>query len=66
MQILGNWGAGNYWFTPTSFANPAAGTIGNVGRDILYGPNLFASTPPIFRRFNITERFKAGVSRRGV
>jgi hypothetical protein len=58
VQILGHEGPGQFWFTPTSFANPAAGTIGNVGRDILHGPNLFAINGSLFRRFNLTERFK--------
>lgn len=58
VQILGHEGPGQYWFTPSSFANPAAGTIGNVGRDILYGPNLFAINASLFRVFNLTERFK--------
>jgi hypothetical protein len=58
VQILGNVGLGKYWFTPGSFANAPAGTIGNVGRNILHGPNLFAINASIFRRFDITERFK--------
>ena len=58
VQILGHEGAGAFWFTPTSFANPATGTIGNVGRNILHGPNLFAINASIFRRFSIAERFK--------
>jgi hypothetical protein len=51
-------GPNSYWFSPSSFANPAAGTIGNVGRNILHGPNLMAINASIFRRFNLTERFK--------
>jgi hypothetical protein len=58
VKILGKEGPGQDWFTPSSFANPAAGTIGNVGRDILHGPNLFAINGSIFRRFNLSERFK--------
>jgi hypothetical protein len=58
VQIPGNVGLGQYWFTPSSFANPAAGTIGNVGRDILHGPHLIAINGSLFRRFDITERFK--------
>jgi len=30
----------NNWFNPTMFDLPAAGTLGNAGRDILRGPNL--------------------------
>ena len=58
VQILGHEGPGQYWFSPSSFAPPAAGTIGNVGRNILYGPNLFAINASLSRLFNITERFK--------
>jgi hypothetical protein len=58
VQILGNEGPGQYWFTPTAFANPVAGMIGNVGRNILYGPNLFSINGSVFRRFSLTERFK--------
>jgi hypothetical protein len=58
VQILGHEGPGQYWFSPTSFAAPAAGTIGNVGRNILYGPNLFVINASVSRLFNITERFK--------
>jgi hypothetical protein len=56
VQILGNEGQRTYWFTPSSFANPPAGTIGNVGRDILHGPRLFNINGSVFRKFNITER----------
>jgi hypothetical protein len=58
VQILGNVGPGQFWFTPSSFANPAAGTIGNVGRDILHGPHLFNINGSVFRKFTITERLK--------
>jgi hypothetical protein len=57
VQILGNVAPG-YWFTPSSFAPATAGTIGNVGRNILHGPHLFAINASVFRRFDITERFK--------
>jgi hypothetical protein len=58
VQILGHEGPGTYWFTPSSFANPPAGTIGNVGRDILHGPRLFNINGSIFRKFKITERVR--------
>jgi hypothetical protein len=57
VQILGNVSPG-YWFTKSSFAPAATGTVGNVGRNILYGPRLFAINASVFRRFNLTERFK--------
>jgi hypothetical protein len=58
VQILGHEGPGTYWFTTSSFANPPAGTIGNVGRDILHGPRLFSINGSIFRRFNFNERMR--------
>jgi hypothetical protein len=58
VQILGHEGPGQYWFSASSFAAPATGTIGNVGRDILYGPNLFAINASLSRLFMITERFR--------
>jgi hypothetical protein len=58
LQILGQEGPGQYWFSKSSLAAPAAGTIGNLGRDILYGPNLFVINGSLSRLFNITERLK--------
>jgi len=58
VEILGEKGPGKYWFTPTSFANPPAGTVGNVGRNILYGPRLFNINGSVFRRFNFTEQVR--------
>jgi hypothetical protein len=58
VQILGHEGTGQYWFSTSSFAAPAPGTIGNVGRNILYGPNLFQINAAVSRVFSISERFK--------
>lgn len=58
VQILGHEGPGQYWFTASSFAAPPLGKLGDVGRDILYGPNLFSINASLSRLFNITERFK--------
>jgi hypothetical protein len=58
VQILGNEGPGTLWFTKDSFKDPPAGTIGNVGRNILHGPRLFSINGSVFRRFDITERIK--------
>jgi hypothetical protein len=57
VQILGN-AAPGYWFTTASFAPAPTGAIGNVGRNILNGPRLFAINGSVFRRFSLTERFK--------
>lgn len=56
--VLGNVGPGQFWFTASSFTNAPTGTIGNVGRNILHGPNLFAVNGSVFRKFSLTERFK--------
>src|SRR5262249_16299165 len=58
VEILGNEGPGTYWFNPSAFANPPAGTIGNVGRNILHGPHLFSINGSVFRRFSFGERLK--------
>jgi hypothetical protein len=58
VEIIRDHGPGKYWFTPTAFANPPAGTIGNVGRNILNGPRLFSINGSVFRRFRISERFR--------
>ena len=58
LQILGHEGPGQFWFSTSSLTLPPTGTIGNLGRDILYGPNLFVINASLSRLFNITERFK--------
>jgi hypothetical protein len=57
VQILGNVGPGQFWFTTSSFKDPGA-AFGNAGRNILHGPHLFNIDGSVFRRFNITERLK--------
>jgi hypothetical protein len=62
----------NYWFQGTggvslvaagqsagSWAQPAVGTFGNVGRNTLRGPKFFDSDLALFKNFSITERAKA-------
>ncbi|GAC1428323.1 MAG: hypothetical protein NVS1B11_07890 [Terriglobales bacterium] len=51
------------YFTPLTslggpFTTPAAGTIGNAGRNILYGPRLFTSDMSLFKNFAVSERVK--------
>src|SRR5581483_11564896 len=55
VQILGNAGPGQYWFTKSAFANPAPLEFGNVGRNILSGPRLFSIDFSVVRRFRIKE-----------
>jgi hypothetical protein len=58
VEIIGEKGPGKYWFTPTSFSNPVAGTIGNVGRNILHGPRLFSINGSVFRKFSFGDRVR--------
>src|ERR1041385_7670842 len=57
VEILGNVGPGQFWFTPLSFKDPGA-VLGSVGRNILHGPHLLNIDASVFRRFNMTERLK--------
>ncbi len=52
-------GSHTQWFERSAFAQPAAGTFGNIGRNAFTGPGLFNLDASIFRRFNLTERWKA-------
>ncbi|MFN7544855.1 MAG: carboxypeptidase regulatory-like domain-containing protein [Acidobacteriota bacterium] len=52
-------GTHTQWFDRAAFAQPLAGTFGNIGRNVFTGPGLFNVDASLFRRFNITERWKA-------
>ncbi|MEO8049189.1 MAG: TonB-dependent receptor [Acidobacteriota bacterium] len=56
VQILGNIGPKQLYFDTSKFSAPAAGTFGNLGRNVLRGPDLFGIDASIFRRFPIRER----------
>ncbi len=45
------------WFNTSAFAQPAAYTFGNEGRDALRGPGLINVDLSILRNFQIRERF---------
>ena len=52
-------GDGVYWFSPEQIARfsfPAAGEIGNSGRNAFRGPRLFNTDLSLSKRFTITER----------
>jgi len=51
-------GPGTFWFDTSVFTSPAAGTFGNLGRNILSGPGFFNLDASIFRTFSITEKWK--------
>jgi hypothetical protein len=40
-------------------ALPACGTLGNAGRNSLWGPRAFSSDLSVLKNFSITERIKA-------
>jgi hypothetical protein len=58
VQIPGGIGAGQPWFNPAAYANPAQGTFGNSGRNSLRGPGFFELDASLFRDFSPSERFK--------
>ncbi|HWB84327.1 MAG TPA: TonB-dependent receptor [Bryobacteraceae bacterium] len=52
-------GGGVYWFSPeeiSRFSVPAAGEIGNSGRNAFRGPRLFNTDLSLSKRFPLTER----------
>lgn len=46
------------WFNTSNFSQPDASTFGNVGPYDISGPNLFNLDAALFRRIQMTERFK--------
>jgi len=51
----------NAWFNTAAFAAPAAGTDGNLGRNVLSGPGSKDVDAGIFRNFRFNERFNLQV-----
>jgi hypothetical protein len=51
------------WFNPCAYATPAAGTLGNAGRNILQDQTYWNMDASVYRIFPIAERlrFKAGL-----
>jgi hypothetical protein len=47
------------YINPAAFGQPAAGTVGNVGKGALVGPGLFNWDMGVFKNMPITERFRA-------
>jgi hypothetical protein len=58
MQILHGINTGNQWFSTASFAAPATGVFGNVGRNVFSGPGLFGLSASLFKAIQINERVK--------
>ncbi len=46
------------WINPDAFVTPAAGTFGDAGRGIVYGPRLFNVDISAIKNTDITERVK--------
>jgi Carboxypeptidase regulatory-like domain len=57
VQILHGIGTTSPWFTPSSFAAPAADTFGNVGRNYLSGPGFFNLDASLSKSIRLTERY---------
>ena len=49
-------GSSNLWFNPTCFSPQAFGTLGNLGREALFGPGLTTVDLAILKSTKITER----------
>jgi hypothetical protein len=47
------------WVNRAAFAAPAAGSLGNLGRNAIYGPSFFSIDPSVFKEFAIREHLKA-------
>jgi hypothetical protein len=52
-------GGPSEYFNPNAFIQPAAGTYGNVGRNILQGPGLAELDLSLAKKFSLSERFSA-------
>jgi hypothetical protein len=51
-------GSPNEWYNPTAFIQPATGTYGNIGRDVLTGPGLATLDFSALKTTAIRERLK--------
>jgi hypothetical protein len=56
VQIFGGIGPGTPYFDTSKFKQPANNTAGNLGRNVLHGPNLFDIDASVFRKFPLRER----------
>jgi hypothetical protein len=52
-------GGPDRYFDPNAFVLPPAGTYGNVGRDVLYGPGLASTDLSVSKTTAISEKLKA-------
>ena len=65
-NVVGNWKLDNPtingWFNVNAFAAPTAGTFGNMGRNVVYGPGLFSFNTSLAKSFQIREKMKLDLS----
>jgi Carboxypeptidase regulatory-like domain/TonB dependent receptor len=55
VQILGGHDPNDPYFNGAAFANPATGTLGTTGRDLLFGPGFFDLDENVSRTFSFKE-----------
>ena len=55
VQILGGHDANTPYFDGAAFANPAVGTLGSTGRNLLRGPGFFNMDQSVSRTFSFKE-----------
>jgi hypothetical protein len=55
VQILGGHDPNTPYFDGTAFTNPAAGTLGSTGRNLLRGPGFFNIDENVSRSFSFKE-----------
>src|SRR5262249_12552116 len=48
----------NQYFNPNAFVLPPAGTYGNIGRDVLYGPGLATTDLSLAKNSPISEKLR--------
>jgi hypothetical protein len=56
ITVLGGIGPGSLYFNTSAFYAPAAGTFGNLGRNVGRGPGLVGLDASLFRKIRATER----------
>lgn len=65
-NVVGNWQLANPtingWFNVNAFAAPTAGTFGNMGRNVVYGPGLFSFNMSLAKSFRVWERLRFDLS----
>jgi len=58
VEVFGNFKTGVPWFDVSAFSAPPDRTFGNVGRNVLTGPDLVNLDFSIFKTIVLTERLK--------